>query len=123
MFYRSEVTTNPEKISIDSIDGEVLKKDIKQLVKLMVDDNNEKSPPLRSESFVVAVQGSWGTGKTWASWAFINHLKEQKGFKIDSNLHIFAFELLPFANINESVGNILGSIADRLRQQNITHVR
>ena len=83
MYYRSEIIRDPSTIILDEqglFNGRQLQQDIKQLVNLLVLDNAKKDSPFLSESFVVAIQGAWGTVKTWASWALINELRKNDGF-------------------------------------------
>ncbi len=128
MFYRSEIAKDRDSIILEDsgiVDGAHLSRDIKHLAKLMVNDNKSKKklPPLRSESFVIAIQGGWGVGKTWAGWAFVNYLKMQKTFDDPEKFHVFSFDLLPFSNINESIGNILGEISQKLWDEGVVDVR
>lgn len=123
MYYRSNTEPDPKNVKFGSdgvLGGTKLESDIKHLVKLMVNDNQKPDAPLLRESFVIAIQGSWGVGKTWASLAFINELSGEEEFK---NLHTYSFELLPFANINESMVNILGSIGEELWDKGVVDVR
>jgi|GEM_PF-6466079 len=123
MFYRSTNSQDPATIDVEQLDGEILRRDIKHLVRQLVNDDKGADAPLLKESFVVAIQGAWGVGKTYASWALINHLSKQKGFDDEEKFHVFSFELLPFGNINESVGSILGSISKKLWETGVLDVR
>jgi hypothetical protein len=123
MFYRPTNSPDSTTIDVDAIDGVTLRRDIKHLTKQLVKDNSKSDAPLLSESFVIAIQGAWGVGKTYASWALINHLRKQKGFKDEGKFHVFSFDLLPFGNISESISSIFGSISKKLWESGVVDVR
>ena len=123
MFYRPNIATDTDLISVDDtvkFDGQELKRDIRHLADRFTSDDIN-SLILTDESFVIAVQGGWGTGKTWATWALINYLKKKNKGTIE--YLDFYFELLPFANINESVTHILGKISNKLWEKGIVDIR
>jgi hypothetical protein len=124
MFYRHQGTRDPKTITLDTpglIDGSTLQQEITHLVQKLVDDTQSKKI-LEKGSFVIAIQGGWGTGKTWASWVMVNHLGTKEGFN-SSRFHVFSFELLPFSNINESITNLLSEIAEKLYTSGTTDIR
>lgn len=123
MYYRKNTEPDAKNlmyIENGQLEGLHIENDINHLASLMEADNISEDPPLLKESFVIAIQGGWGVGKTWSSNAFINKLSDQPSF---DKLHVFKFDLLPFANINESVTNILCNISRSLYDDGIVDVR
>ena len=124
MFYRSAPGIPGRAIKIGELDGEQLKDEIRELVDSIIDDEqNEKTKsPLSSESFVIAIHGSWGTGKTTAAWALINYLRQEEKKK-KNTVHVRHFNLLPFGNIHGSLNNMLHTIANKLWAEGLLDIR
>ena len=121
MFYRSETDPTDKDISIENLDGAKLVGEIKELANRVLRDDKRKDSPFDRESFVIAVHGDWGAGKTTAALALRNHLRDQ-----DENgmtVVLQTFNLLPFGNINESLSSMLKMIADELWIRKLLDVR
>ncbi|HVI68997.1 MAG TPA: P-loop NTPase fold protein [Magnetospirillaceae bacterium] len=123
MFYRkqSSLTWLDSSTNLQGDNaGRKIETEIQKLVTSIARDNETL---LASESFVIAIYGAWGTGKTFASKRFLQVLKENSVFNDEKTIKTFVFDLLSFGNITESVSNVLTEIGAQLFADGIADVR
>lgn len=120
MFYHPD-DNDLKDYTIDApwFDSQGLRQDIEHLIE-QVAEEDKKNQLLERGAFVIAIQGSWGSGKSTAARILANHIEEQM---TDKKFYKYHHDLLSFGNINESIASILGDIADDLYKNNVVNVR
>jgi hypothetical protein len=73
---------------------------------------------LDKRGFAIVINGSWGAGKSTATYALINALDNEESplLRIDRSL-------LPFSNIDESITIYLNDLSDKLLNENLADIR
>lgn len=109
--------------TFEDIDGDELKKELIDLRNTLKDlILGKQKELLDSRGFVLAVNGSWGTGKSTATWALINELKKELQ-KDECRPVVIDRSLLPFGNISESISTFLNDFAIKLRGEKLIDIR
>lgn len=79
---------------------------------------------LDKRGYVIAVNGLWGSGKTTATWAVINEIKENlRANKCKEQIEVIDKEFLLFGNASESISSFLREFAHKLWTAGFVDVR
>lgn len=107
-------------------DNEQLKQDLAHFTNSIVDlIAGVQQHKIKNRGYVLLVSGTWGAGKTSATWALANEVSaklttETTGLK---KLLIIEKSLLPFGSTNESILTFLHEFAETLWSKSLIDVR
>lgn len=102
-----------------------LKKDLKHFIKSVRDlIAGKQGGKLNKRGFVLLVSGTWGAGKSTATWIAINEVKKKiDDSKNKCSIEIIDTSLLPFGSAGESITTFLNSLAQILWDKGILDIR
>lgn len=110
---------------ISDLKGLGYEQDLPQVVYSIIDlIHGSQKEKLDKRGYVIAFNGLWGSGKTTATWAVINEVKETlKANKNVEKVEVIDKEFLLFGNSSEAISAFLREFAHKLWTAGFIDVR